>query len=49
VRPRLEMRRRGLYSGRDGSAHRFLNLLRFTESRCPSRRSSPPHCSSAST
>ena len=48
VRPRLEMRRRGLYSGRDGSAHRFLILLRCTESRCPSRRSSPPRCSSAS-
>ena len=49
VRPRLEMRRRGLYSGRDGRAHRPLILMRRTESRCPPRRSSPPPCSSAST
>lgn len=49
VRPRLEMRRRELYSGRDGRAHRPLTLMRCTESRCPSRRSSPPRCSSAST
>ena len=49
VRPRLEKRRRGLYSGRDGRARRPLIPMRCTESRCPSRRSSPPRCSSAST
>jgi len=49
VLPRLEMRRCGLYSGRDGRPHRFLILTRCTESRCPPRRSSPPRCSSAST
>ena len=49
VRPRLEKRRRGLYSGRDGRARRPLIPMRCTESRCPSRRFSPPRCSSAST
>ncbi len=49
VRPCLEKRRRGLYSGRDGRARRPLIPMRRTESRCPSRRSSPPRCNSAST
>jgi len=48
VRPRLEKRRRGLYSGRDDRARRPLNPMRGTESPCPSRRSSPRRCSSAS-
>jgi len=49
VRPRLEKRRRGIYSGRVGRARRPRIPMRRTESRCPSRRSSPPRCSSAST
>jgi hypothetical protein len=49
VRPRLEKSGRGLYSGRDGCARRSLIPMRRTESRCLSRRSSPPRCNSAST